>query len=1174
PDGKAKVNFDYYGLIEDLKIQVKAPTGEIIGQRAVNLPLLDNEEIEIKVPPKDLAGIEGFVSLPERPKKITGRVIDEKGDRSFEEVQVIINVSTVEDPSDEDFVPLLIAQTEKEGYFIIDTPAGYFTEAFASIGIPKKNNVEGQVFHVPIRLETDKVTMMTSSGPELEDKLFFPPKLILVIDTQSADEDEDCDCNDCGYLDFHRPKKVVDEFSYYSVVRVTEPDIQGYTLDEDDEMTVQEILDVVPLAEETGTNRVNIPIRVQSQKIRKNVLLKHVNDRKGLTYTTLLKALNESNAAKLKNRIKPTVQVLAKGRHTLNSERAIDWDEDPTIYQATTLAYGHLLQFKQEYVNDGYGMGDLLYSLPLAPGQKKQVVVFDWERRESASRSESLDYQESLYNSLSRDRDINEIVNGSLSENTRGGSTAKAGGWGAGAGIGAIGSGIGGLIGIAGGSSKASSTAWQNSSRNTSLNSLQQLRDRTVQSANSVRSQRSTVVQTATQGERFSVETEVVANYNHCHSMTVQYFEVLRHMQIRQRLSNVQGCLFIPLIMDTFDHQKILRWRESLSRFVRSRRLRKGFRAIERIENDYEGSDLPEGMFAEENINYLEGGIYIKFDIPSPNDLEVAETKAELTAIMGPLAFFIPNITRHIDRLFDAELEKRNDIFYDYVAPDIAAAFVENLRFEAVVESGQDGSESVVTLPIDTTLVSRFQNNRSHYVTLRQHSDFDGVSRLSIKAINITKASDVTLTNGTSLADALPPNSKITVTSGKLNYRTDYASGTLFSKSRILDDLVGYGGIADENERVRIATPLSRAEMRNPRNEDLELSSNLQDHLNDNLEEYHKVIWMSMSSERRFMFLDGIQVTDYSNAEKYPAGVVRSVASVVENRVIGIVGNTIVMPVAPGFRLDPNTRGKDVDLLSLYQPLTPVEPINVSIPTKGVFAEAVMGKCNSCEIKEEDRFWRWEESPIPDNPTAIGTVSTDSRRSEPLDTTPSNFPNPIVNIQNAPDAPDPTGLAAAQALLGTSSFKDITGLEQNQKNAIEALKSSLSTAQAFGTKAGDMAALGAQLDAIKSAKENGMLDEDKAKKMTEDALDTFNKKNNKEAESADKTSTIPKAVESGSKAIKEGAAKVKVKENNPDGSSTEVDMESETAGAGTPDVNYDVLREDYDAMSNESKDNF
>ncbi len=32
-----------------------------------------------------------------------------------------------------------------------------------------------------------------------------------------------------------------------------------------------------------------------------------------------------------------------------------------------------------------------------------------------------------------------------------------------------------------------------------------------------------------------------------------------------------------------------------------------------------------------------------------------------------------------------------------------------------------------------------------------------------------------------------------------------------------------------------------------------------------------------------------------------------------------------------------------------------------------------------------------------------------------------------------------------------------------------ALKASLSTAQAFGTKAGDMAALGAQLDAIKTA---------------------------------------------------------------------------------------------------------
>ncbi|WP_442267043.1 tyrosinase family protein [Tenacibaculum sp. ZS6-P6] len=1089
--GQAKVDLDYYGIIDKMELQVKAPSGEVIGKRTITIQDIDaNNEVEVKVPPKQLAGVDGIETLPERPKKTSGRVIDAKGDKKFNDVQVIIYAATKENPEEEDFRPIVIATTEAEGYFVIDTPVGYYTEAFAKVGIPKKGHNEAQSIDVTIRLERDKVVTVDDGDVEIVEKLFFPANVILVVDTPEEDE-EDCDCNDCGSLDFHSYKRVVDEFSFYTVVRTTEPDIKGYTLEEDGDMSVQDVINIIPSLEVESSKNSSITADFRQQKISKNILLKYLNDKKGVTFTTLTKALNESNAKKLRGKILPQKQIKAVGRHVLDINTAIDWDEEPTIYQAITLSHGHLLQFKQEWVNDGYGMGDLLYSLPLAPGQKKQIVVYDWERRESASRTEALDYQESLYNSLSRDRDINEIVRGSLQENVRGGSTAKNSAFGAGLGIGGIFKGIGALLGVAGGSSKASSSAWQNSSRTTALNDLQQLRDKTVQSANSVRSQRGTVIQTAAQGERFTVESEVVANYNHCHSMTMQYFEVLRHLKIQQRLSSVQECLFIPLIMTPFDSQKILRWREALSRFVFSRRLRRGFDAIERIDNDYEGSDLPEGTFAEENLNFIEGGLNIKFDIPSPSDLTLLETRDKIKQALAPILPLLGNIDAHIDRVFAAEANKRNEIFYNYIAPELAAAFVENLKIEAVIQTGNDGNETTVQLPVDTSLITRFQNGRSHYVTLRQNDQLDGISRESIKAINITKAANVTLSGGQSLADTLPGNTKITITSGNMRYRTEHFSGTLFRKSRILDDLVGYG-YNDDSEKVRIATPLNRAEMRNPRNEDLELANALQDHLNDNLEQYHKVIWMTMSDERRFMFLDGIQVTDYSDTTNYPGGIIRSVASVVENRVIGIVGNNLVMPVAPGFRLDPNTRGRDIDLLSLYQPLTPLEPINVSIPTKGVFAEAVMGKCNSCEIKEEDRFWKWEEHPIPDSPTAIGTINTDSRRSEPLNTTPTSFPNPIVNIQNAPDAPNPTGIAALQDLLGKQSFKDITGLEQNQKNALEALKASLSTAQAFGTKAGDMAALGAQLEAIKKAKENKMLDHDKAKSLTEEAIKSFN----------------------------------------------------------------------------------
>jgi hypothetical protein len=69
-------------------------------------------------------------------------------------------------------------------------------------------------------------------------------------------------------------------------------------------------------------------------------------------------------------------------RGELNRDNQIDWDGTPTFYQAAEIAHGHLLHFKLVWSADGYSLGDLLYSLPLAPGQKKLISVVDWERRE------------------------------------------------------------------------------------------------------------------------------------------------------------------------------------------------------------------------------------------------------------------------------------------------------------------------------------------------------------------------------------------------------------------------------------------------------------------------------------------------------------------------------------------------------------------------------------------------------------------------------------------------------------------------------------------------------------------------------------------------------------------------------------------------------------------------
>src|SRR6185369_4606165 len=90
--------------------------------------------------------------------------------------------------------------------------------------------------------------------------------------------------------------------------------------------------------------------------------------------------------------------------------------------------------------------------------------------------------------------------------------------------------------------------------------------------------------------------------------------------------------------------------------------------------------------------------------------------------------------------------------------------------------------------------------------------------------------------------------------------------------------------------------PLDAWEQCNPRKDDERLAAELVEHLNDNFEYYHHAIWWTMDPNRRYMLLDGCYA---------PGSDGRSVASVVENRLIGIVGNSVVLPVARGVHLDP-----------------------------------------------------------------------------------------------------------------------------------------------------------------------------------------------------------------------------------------------------------------------------
>src|SRR5262249_12373390 len=89
----------------------------------------------------------------------------------------------------------------------------------------------------------------------------------------------------------------------------------------------------------------------------------------------------------------------------------------------------------------------------------------------------------------------------------------------------------------------------------------------------------------------------------------------------------------------------------------------------------------------------------------------------------------------------------------------------------------------------------------------------------------------------------------------------------------------------------------------------------------------------------------------------------------------------------------------------------------VTLPTRGLFAEAQLGHCNSCEKRDATRMWDWTEMTAEEPPPISGIEPGPKGQMPSL--TPAQLPSNVIQITQPPTAPDPTGLASAFGVLKT-----------------------------------------------------------------------------------------------------------------------------------------------------------
>lgn len=189
----------------------------------------------------------------------------------------------------------------------------------------------------------------------------------------------------------------------------------------------------------------------------------------------------------------------------------------------------------------GHALGELLYSLPLAPSESVNLVIIDWRREDAVDRREDISAEDQLTHNLHRDRSIDETKKGSLEQSQFGASLT--------AGISGAASGI--PIGISGGFSAS------RGSRRTTAEAGQRLSDNIAEAATLRRRMNSTVIVQGTGRERESIETRNVTNHNHCHTLTILYYEVVRHYRVVTRVTRRRPVLFLKRPTHSFDRRSI-----------------------------------------------------------------------------------------------------------------------------------------------------------------------------------------------------------------------------------------------------------------------------------------------------------------------------------------------------------------------------------------------------------------------------------------------------------------------------------------------------------------------------------------------------------------------------------------------------------------------------------------
>jgi hypothetical protein len=632
--------------------------------------------------------------------------------------------------------------------------------------------------------------------------------------------------------------------------------------------------------------------------------------------------------------------------------------EPHQVAKAATLGLGYVVHMQKTWIPAGHSLGDLVYSLPLAPGEQQRITVVERSATSSAQNVDALSIDEAQSLQERQDTSTLAVFRSAFGEAANGGSTidtnSRTESASASTGAGSILS----LLFTAGGTSGFSSSAssgrtetWQNVSRDFASSAAQNVHGALSRVASASRSASQVSIRLASVAESTNVTTKVITNHNHCHALTMQYWEVLRHFSVTTEVQDVQLVCLVPFELVRFlppghepalaseparaqllsRYDAVLRYHDVLAPlFARSPEYAHGLRLLQPFGANPKLEVPPAGALAQEVIRVELSGTFFSFEEVFVTVVAWSGARVGPVRLGGTGAVIVSEqfLTREA-LIADLQARRRGASVSNFQAtvalPD-SIARTDVVRLDVTRRTNPLVYTLIRPTAPPLSFLEFFSGSRQSVVSLSP----DEIERTAGGPVLISASATI----------GAPPNQIELLRGGSFAAGATLAQSTSLPTARVQPQL----GFAD---LLRIEAMFQ--------------------HVVRNTVPYSKAVWAAITAEERAILLErytiGVPAAGIASAEEEVP-----LLNCVENRVLGFFGNAAVMPFAipPELAAQLKVTSRDIQdaLLRFHRQGFQPPRSSVTLPARGVLGEAVLGSAVSSEKIDLTRFWNWQDAPV------------------------------------------------------------------------------------------------------------------------------------------------------------------------------------------------------------------